>query len=296
MNELQIINRQNVLNKSFTVYGTIENPLFLAKDVADWIDHSDVSTMLRSVDDDEKVTNIVCTLGGNQKAWFLTENGLYEVLMLSRKPIAKQFKKEVKKILHELRTKGSYTVPKTFAEALQLAADQAKQLEIARPKAEYFDNYCNSENLEEIGHLGKVTGIGEQKIFKRLLADGIIKVRYSTDGIKSYDPCYGYEKYFKSIPVTFTTNNHTYSRDKLMLTHKGFVYFNAKYAGPKVLEETAEKFIQKGESEYQNIVDDTAKKIVENIPGAMSRFVQDAAEICKDYPLNPKGICNNKAE
>lgn len=37
---------------------------------------------------DEKVVNNVYTLGGNQQTWFLTENGLYEVLMQSRKPIA----------------------------------------------------------------------------------------------------------------------------------------------------------------------------------------------------------------
>ena len=38
---------------------------------------------------------------------FLTENGLYEVLMMSRKPIAKKFKKEVKRILHDLRLNGT---------------------------------------------------------------------------------------------------------------------------------------------------------------------------------------------
>ena len=43
----------------------------------------------------EKVRNIVPTLGGNQEMWFLTENGVYEVLMLSRKPISKDFKKGV---------------------------------------------------------------------------------------------------------------------------------------------------------------------------------------------------------
>ena len=44
------------------MYGNAENPLFLAKDVAVWIEHSDVSMMMRNVDDEEKVTNIVCTL------------------------------------------------------------------------------------------------------------------------------------------------------------------------------------------------------------------------------------------
>lgn len=59
--------------------------------------------MILTVDEDEKVRNIVPTLGGNQEMWFLTEDGFYEVLMQSRKPIAKEFKKEVKKILKQIR-------------------------------------------------------------------------------------------------------------------------------------------------------------------------------------------------
>ena len=62
--------------------------------------------MMKKVDDDEKVTNKVCTPGGVQTAWFLTENGLYEVLMLSRKPKAKEFKKKVKEILKTIRKTG----------------------------------------------------------------------------------------------------------------------------------------------------------------------------------------------
>lgn len=103
-----ILRQTEFLGKQLTVYGTPDNPLFLAKDVADWIEHSDVSTMMRNVDDEEKATNIVCTLGGNQKCWFLTEDGLYEVLMQSRKPIAKQFKKGVKSILRDIRRNGYY--------------------------------------------------------------------------------------------------------------------------------------------------------------------------------------------
>lgn len=83
-------------------------PLFLAKDVANWIDHSAVHMMIKTIDEDEKVRNIVSTLFGNQEMWFLTEDGLYEVLMQSRKPIAKSFKKEVKKILKEIRKTGKY--------------------------------------------------------------------------------------------------------------------------------------------------------------------------------------------
>lgn len=91
---------------SLLVYGTFENPLFLAKDVAEWIDYSfankekgirKVTQMLATVDEEEKVlgvTNVVTQnqrggLRGNQERWFLTEDGLYEVLMQPRKPIAK---------------------------------------------------------------------------------------------------------------------------------------------------------------------------------------------------------------
>ena len=62
----------------------------------------------QSVDEDEKVVNNVYTPGGVQNSWFLTENGLYEVLMLSRKPKAKEFKKKVKEILKTIRKTGGY--------------------------------------------------------------------------------------------------------------------------------------------------------------------------------------------
>lgn len=72
--------------------------------------------MLGSVDSDEKVKIIVPAkiVGGvlqaNTEYWFLTEDGLYEVLMQSRKPKAKEFKKEVKKILKSIRKHGGYVV------------------------------------------------------------------------------------------------------------------------------------------------------------------------------------------
>lgn len=106
---VKIISKSVLMGREIDVYGTPDEPLFKAKDVAEWIGHTDVSTMLRTVDDDEKGTNIVCTPGGNQTAWFLTEDGLYEVFMQSRKPVAKQFKKGVKEILKQIRRTGNFT-------------------------------------------------------------------------------------------------------------------------------------------------------------------------------------------
>ena len=115
---MELVCKQEVLGKEFKIYGTIEEPLFLAKDVAEFIEHSNVSSMLKSVDDDEKVINNIYTLGGNQEMWFLTEDGLYEVLMQSRKPIAKQFKKKVKEILKSLRLNKIEMVNKTTQPAI----------------------------------------------------------------------------------------------------------------------------------------------------------------------------------
>lgn len=109
MNEIEVIESREVLGKDFKIYGTIENPLFLAKDVANWLENSNTSQMVRNIDEDEKVkkiTPIYNVYNGqyeSQECLFLTEYGLYEVLMQSRKPLAKEFKKKVKEILKTLR-------------------------------------------------------------------------------------------------------------------------------------------------------------------------------------------------
>lgn len=106
-NQVAIIDQRELLGNNFCVYGNLENPLFLAKDVAEWIEHTNARMMLQSVDESEKVcVNNPYALKGQKEQWFLTEDGLYEVLMQSRKPIAKQFKKSVKAVLKELRMKG----------------------------------------------------------------------------------------------------------------------------------------------------------------------------------------------
>lgn len=147
-NKLTVIDERELLGKDFKVYGTFEEPLFLAKDVAEWIEYgvSNVSKMVKNIDEDEKII----TRTNNTSATFLTEDGLYEVLMLSRKPTAKQFKKEVKKILKQLRLTGvvisenatdeaidfekkfgKYRIRKTFTNSNDLRADYEQFKELA---------------------------------------------------------------------------------------------------------------------------------------------------------------------
>lgn len=182
MDKLSVLESNvSVLGKSFNIYGDYENPLFLAKDVAEWIEYAktgggfyDVSRMVGTVDDDEKMkiaaTNILrsgpeAEIGTfNQESWFLTENGLYEVLMLSRKPIAKQFKAEIKKLLKGLRTKQLVVVelPSSDDELIAYAqrtiklAQEKKQLEAQLKQA--IREKGQISNDREASAMGKLGG------------------------------------------------------------------------------------------------------------------------------------------
>lgn len=214
MKEIKIMHKSTFLDREIDVYGTAEEPLFMAKDVAEWIKHSDVSTMLRNIDEDEKVSvtnpNNVC---GGQSAWFLTEDGLYEVLMQSRKPIAKQFKKGVKEILKSIRKTGGYIATKEsdsdediMARAYVIAQQtlarreqrikeleankrqqeitieqkdaqisvQAQQIKTAAPKAEYYDNTLASVDCITATQVAEDLGITAQTLNKKLKEKGII--------------------------------------------------------------------------------------------------------------------------
>lgn len=134
MNELQIIEEREVLGREFRIYGDFENPLFLAKDVAEWIEHTNVTKMLLGIDESEKIVLKIPTnhllegLQSNTEYTFLTEDGLYEVLMLSRKPIAKEFKKQVKEILKTIRKTGSYSKPMSVQDILIATLEEQKKM------------------------------------------------------------------------------------------------------------------------------------------------------------------------
>lgn len=116
--DIAVLDQRELLGKIFKIYGTMDKPLFLAKDVAEMIDYSKnpdgsykVSMMLKTIDETEKLLSTVLIAGQNRSVSMLTEDGLYEVLMQSRKPIAKQFKNQVKEILKSIRKTGGYVVP-----------------------------------------------------------------------------------------------------------------------------------------------------------------------------------------
>ncbi len=176
---LTVIQETVILGKRIQMYGSIENSLFLAKDVAEWIDYSKsngkykVSQMVKTIDDDEKGIYNVATLRGVQKCIFLTEDGLYEVCMQSRKPIAKQMKKEIKKYLKSIRLTGAAIDDerKTVDYYFSSFSDDLKtkifneMYQKNQELQQFYDDLMNTEGLMSINTMAKELGIGEYKLF-----------------------------------------------------------------------------------------------------------------------------------
>ena len=91
-------------------------PYFVATDVIKILGLTNTTVALSRLDDDERSK---FNLGRQGETWFLTEDGLYEVLMQSRKPQAKQFKKGVKEILKSIRRTGCYSVTNVIKDRVE---------------------------------------------------------------------------------------------------------------------------------------------------------------------------------
>ncbi len=91
-------------------------PWFVAADVAQSLDYRMASDMTRSLDDDEKGTQIVRTPSGDQEMLVINESGLYSAILKSRKPEAKRFKRWVtREVLPAIRKTGRYALSGTPA-------------------------------------------------------------------------------------------------------------------------------------------------------------------------------------
>ena len=255
---LKVIDEREIMGQTIRICGDFENPLFLAKDVAEWIDYAfkdkekgirNVNMMLRSVDSDEKVMAKFLPSGQSRSMWFLTEDGFYEVCMQSTKPNAKIFKKEVKKILKSIRKTGMYirddvwqeimNDPKRFGELLidyaetkkekeklQLENSQQKQL-IAEyePKATYCDLVLESPNAVPISLIAKDYGMSAIA-FNKLLHD--LGIQYKQSGTWLLYQEYAGFGYTKSS--TYLDENTGFTKMNTKWTQKGrlFLYETLK--------------------------------------------------------------------
>lgn len=163
-------------------------PWFVAADVCAVLSIGRTHDAVRGLDDDEKGAETVRTPGGDQLVSVVNEPGLYSLTFRSRKPEAKAFRRWIAhEVLPAIRRTGSYSVaprfevPQSFAEALELAARQARQLEAAEqkvaelePEAARAQRTMNADGLALVGTVAKRFGIKERALREFLFAEKLL--------------------------------------------------------------------------------------------------------------------------
>lgn len=172
-------------------------PWFVAKDVCDALDIKNSRDALARLDEDEKGVASTDTPGGIQKLQAINEPGLYTLVLSSRKPEARAFKRWIThEVIPSIRRHGMYATPQA-AEAMladpdvmiatlqALKAERAKGAELAAanaemaPKALFADAVAASDRCILVGDLAKLLkqngyNTGQRRLFARLHEDGYL--------------------------------------------------------------------------------------------------------------------------
>ena len=141
------------------VYGTYEEPLFKAKDIGDLLEMSNIRETISSFNIKQRCdVSLTDAMGREQRTTFLTEQGLYKLLMISRKKIAEQFQDWVCEVVEEIRLMGKYDLQEQLEKQQQLLL--TKEQELLKYKEKTY------EEIEKTGHIYVIKTDGGTKVGK----------------------------------------------------------------------------------------------------------------------------------
>lgn len=211
---------------------------FVGKDVAQALGYSNKGKAIQNhVDNEDKLTSQIGNSGQNRQMYLINESGLYSLILSSKLPSAKQFKRWItSEVLPCIRKNGMYMNEETaqeavedpalfLAKALHVAKDvidkqettikrQAQEINILTPKATYYDNYMNCEETSTVSETARVLGLTPHQLFTKLTSIGWL-VKYQGYHIGDLAP----EGIFKEVKTYW--QNKVRGR-QLRVTTKGF--------------------------------------------------------------------------
>lgn len=226
-------------------------PWFVAKDVCDILEISNPSDALKRLDDDERSK---FNLGRQGETNIVNEAGLYVLVLGSRKPKAREFKRWVThEVLPQIRKTGGY-IPATDADddmtilakavmigqrtmeaqKRKIASQQSRIVEL-EPKARFADAVAASDGTCLVGELAKMLrqngmDIGQNRLFRLLQADGYLGKSGSNRNVPTQRAMELGLFRIKETTVTHADGHTTVSRTP-KVTGKGQRYFIDRYWG-----------------------------------------------------------------
>ena len=166
-------------------------PWFVAADVCKALELGNPSMTVDRLDADEKGISSIDTLGGKQRMAIINEPGLYSVILRSRKPEAKAFKRWIThEVIPAIRKHGGYMTKPLLEQVLEnpnliyefarrMLEEQQKnerlrqELDRAKPKADYYDAFIHPESCTNIRATAK-----ELKVPEKMFTAFLIRKRY----------------------------------------------------------------------------------------------------------------------
>lgn len=239
-------------------------PWFVAKDVCNILGLSNPRTSLALLDEDEKGVHSMDTLGGKQELTTVNEAGLYALILKSRKPEARKFKRWVThEVLPSIRKRGGYLTPEATEKALtdpdfiiQLATslkeERAKRAaleaenEANKPKVLFADSVATSHTSILVGEFAKIlkgngVEIGQQRLFKWLRDNKYLIKRQGSD----WNMPTQHSMELGLFEIKETTVNHSDGHIHInktpKVTGKGQIYFANKFLNKQVADGGVQK-------------------------------------------------------
>lgn len=246
MKQLQMFNFEN---QNVRVVQKNNEPWFVAKDVCDVLEIKNTSDALKRLDDDERSR---FNLGRQGETNIINEYGLYSLVLASRKPEAKLFKRWIThEVIPSIRKHGAYMTPNALEQAISnpdfaiglltnLKEEQTKRraaelkLEEQKPKVLFADSVEASQSsilIRELAVLLKQNGFntGEKRLYEWLRTNGYLVKRYGTDRNSPTQRSMDLGLFeVKETPVNHNSGLITISKTT-KVTGKGQVYFINKF-------------------------------------------------------------------
>lgn len=226
-------------------------PWFIAKDICLALGLTQVSRAIQKLDEDEKGITTSNTPGGDQALSTISEAGMYSLVLVSRKPEAKAFKRWVThEVLPAIHRHGGYLTPEKVEEALtdpdtiiRLATNlkeeraerrrlEAENRELA-PKALFADAVAASDNTMLVGELAKLLSsngihIGQNRLFAWLRGNGYLMKQGSWKNMPTQRSMDMGLFVVKETAITHADGHVTVSRTP-KVTGKGSQYFVSRF-------------------------------------------------------------------